>query len=166
MVNTLILLTIAETLSKYGYYGLFGGSFLSSLFLPMGSDIMFVGMLAAHADPWICLLTASTGNWLGGLVIYGIGYSGNKNRIRKILRIKPEKIEKYKTKVDKYGSWLALIVWIPIIGDISNVALGFYRTHPLKTFMLMYVGRSCRFLLWVILYFLYSNRFVGFIDSV
>lgn len=166
MAYELISLSIADALSRYGYYGLFGGSFLSSLFLPMGSDILFVGMLAAKSDPWLCLLTATTGNWLGGLLIYSIGYSGNKDKIRKFLRIEPERIEKLKTKVDKYGSLMALIVWIPIIGDASNVALGFYRTNPVRTFILMFIGRGCRFLLWVFLYLLYANRFVKFIDSI
>lgn len=39
----IITLTIAELLSKYGYYGLFAGSFLSSLFLPIGADILLSG---------------------------------------------------------------------------------------------------------------------------
>lgn len=72
---------------------------------------------------------------------------------------------KQKTRVEKYGSLLALFVWIPVIGDISNVALGFYRTSRTRTFILMFIGRMTRFLLWTILFLIYANHFVQFIDK-
>lgn len=161
----IITLTVSEFLSAYGYYGLFIGSFLSALFIPMGADILFVGMLAAGINPWVCLLTATTGNWLGGLVIYYIGRSGNKEKIKRWFHIKEERLERQKVKIDKYGSLLALIVWIPVIGDVANVALGFYHTKPPVTLFLMFFGRMIRFLLWIILYFIYANRFVNFINK-
>lgn len=160
-----ILLSLSEILSTYGYLGLFAGSFLSALFIPLGADILFVGMLAAKANPWECLFVATTGSWLGGLVIYAIGYAGNAQKIRKWFHIKESQLVKQKAKIEKYGSWMALLVWLPVIGDVSNVALGFYRTNRLKTFLLMFIGRMCRFLLWVILYLIYANRFVKFIDK-
>ena len=162
----IITLTIAELLSKYGYYGFFAGSFLSSLFLPIGADILFVGMLAAGINPWGCLFIATTGNWLGGLIIYYIGYSGNKEKMKRWFHLKEEQLEKQKKKIDKYGSLLALLVWIPVVGDVSSVALGFYRTKPKLTLFLMYLSRMSRFLLWVILYLIYANRFVHFIDHL
>lgn len=160
-----ISLTIVEFLSKYGYYGLFIGSFFSALFIPMGADILFVGMLAAKMNPWLCLLIATSGSWGGGLVIYYIGYTGKKEKIEKRFKLKKGQLEKQKTKIDKYGSLLALLVWIPVVGDISNIALGFYRTKPKLTLVLMFFGRMSRFLLWIILYFLYSTRFVKFIEN-
>lgn len=151
----LIPLTILETLSRLGFYGLFAGTFLSSLFLPMGSDLLFIGMLIAGMDPWLCLLIATLGNWTGGLVIYGTSYYAPKARIEHWFHLRPGQLEKQKEKIDKYGSLLALIVWIPVIGDISNIALGFYRTRPRLTLLLMFMARMCRFLLWVILYLAY-----------
>lgn len=161
-----IVLNIADSLATYGYFGLFIGSFLTALFIPMGADILFVGMLAAGVNPWICLLTATTGNWLGGLIIYYIGHSGNKEKIKRWFHIKEEKLERQKSRIDKYGSLLALIVWIPFIGDAANAALGFYHTKPHITLPLMFIGRMTRFLLWIILYFLYENRFVSFINKL
>ena len=162
----LIILSLSKFLAQYGYYGLFAGSFLSSLFIPLGADVFFVGMLASGANPWICLLLATTGGWLGGLVIYAIGYAGNQHKIHKWLHIKESQLIKEKSKIEKFGSLLALFVWIPVLGDISNVALGFYRTNRTKTFILMFIGRMFRFLLWIILYMIYANRFVRFIDKI
>lgn len=166
MDYSLIILSAAQNWANYGYIGLFAGSFLSALFIPLGADILYVALLAKGFEPWICLLIATTGGWIGGLVIYAIGYAGNAQRIRKILHIKESQLIKQKARIEKYGSLLALFVWLPVIGDISNVALGFYRTHRTKTFIYMYIGRMCRFLLWTVLYLIYANRFVKFFDKL
>lgn len=166
MEYNLILLATAEFWEHYGYMGLFAGSFLSALFIPLGADILYVSMLAMKFNPWLCLLVATIGGWSGGLVIYAIGYAGNADRIRKLFRIKESQIIKQKDRINKYGSLMALIVWIPIIGDISNVALGFYKTNRTRTFILMFIGRMCRFLLWTLLFLLYSDRFIRFFDKL
>ena len=53
-----------------------------------------------------------------------------------------------KEKIDRYGVWLALIAWVPIIGDIVAIALGFYKTRPGWTMVLLLVGKFARFLVW------------------
>lgn len=165
MIYGLTVLAIFKILSKYGYYSLFLGTFLSSLFLPLGSDLLFIGMLGAKANPWICLLVATIGNWLGGLVMYSISYAGNSQRIKRLFHVSRERIEKQKHRIDKYGNLMALIVWIPILGDLSTIALGFYRIKPITTLSYMLVGRMCRFLFWVVPYLIFKTRFLNFADS-
>lgn len=165
MEYTYILLAAAQTWANYGYLGLFAGSFLSALFIPLGADILFVALLANGFNPWVCLLLATLGGWLGGLLIYAVGYAGNAQRIKKLFHVKESQLIKQKARVEKYGSLLALFVWIPVLGDISNVALGFYRANRTKTFIFMFIGRMARFLLWTILYLIYANRFVKFMDK-
>ena len=130
MGHDFIILATTEFWEHYGYLGLFAGSFLSALFIPLGADLLYVSMLAMGFNPWLCLFVATTGGWIGGLVIYGVGYAGNATRIRKLFHIKEEQLLKQKNKIEKYGGLMALLVWIPVIGDISNVALGFYKTNP------------------------------------
>lgn len=165
MEHELLILAATQTWTHYGYLGLFGGSFLSALFIPLGADILYIALLAHDFNPWICLIVASTGGWLGGLVIYAIGYAGNAQRIKRLFRIKESQLLKQKARVEKYGSLLALFVWVPVLGDISNVALGFYHTNRLKSFTFMFIGRMARFLFWTILYLIYANRLVKFIDK-
>lgn len=166
MVHPFLMLAAAQSWIPYGYIGLLTGSFLSALFIPLGADFLYINLLISGFNPWICLLTATTGGWLGGLVIYGIGSAGNTQRIRKLLRINEQQIVKQKARIKKYGSWLALLTWIPVIGDLSNVALGFYHTARTRTFIFMYIGRMCRFFLWTILYLTYSTGFVRFMDKI
>ena len=166
MGHDFIILATTEFWEHYGYLGLFAGSFLSALFIPLGADLLYVSMLAMGFNPWICLFVATTGGWIGGLVIYGVGYAGNATRIRKLFHIKEEQLLKQKNKIKKYGGLMALLVWIPVIGDISNVALGFYKTKRTHTFILMFIGRMCRFLLWTLLFLIFSSRFIQFFDKL
>ena len=57
--------TVMDWLLNLGYLGLFLGTFLAGTVLPLSSDILLVGMLAAKAAPLICLPVAAVGNWLG-----------------------------------------------------------------------------------------------------
>lgn len=76
MGHDFIILATTEFWEHYGYLGLFAGSFLSALFIPLGADLLYVSMLAMGFNPWLCLFVATTGGWIGGLVIYGVGYAG------------------------------------------------------------------------------------------
>ena len=62
-----------------------------------------------------------------------------------------ETLEKQKQKIDRFGVWLALIAWVPVIGDVVVIALGFYKTHPLWTSILLLIGKAGRFLVWNLL---------------
>ena len=142
-------------LESLGLLGLFIGSFLAATILPFSSDALYVGILAATHEPMACLVTGTIGNWLGSVVTYWMGWGGRWEWIEKWFKVKPETLQKQKRLVDKYGGWLALAAWIPIIGDVFAIALGFYRTRPFWTHVLLLVGKFLRFLVWtlVLLYF-------------
>ena len=63
-----------DSLIDLGYWGLFIGSFLASTLIPMSADVLLVGILALGGNVWACLVIATTGNWLGGLTSYWIGW--------------------------------------------------------------------------------------------
>ena len=60
---TFIILATTEFWEHYGYLGLFAGSFLSALFIPLGADLLYVSMLAMGFNPWLCLFR-SDNRWL------------------------------------------------------------------------------------------------------
>lgn len=105
-------------------------------------------MLATLKQPLACFLIGTAGNWLGSIITYYVGRLGKWEWIEKWFKVKPETLEKQKAKIDKYGVWLALIAWVPVIGDVFVIALGFYRTKPLPTILLLLVGKAARFLVW------------------
>lgn len=142
-----------EWLVEYGYIGLFIGAFLAATIIPFSSDVMLVALLAAGGDPIISTITATAGNWLGGLSSYWLGYIGKWEWIEKYLKVKEETLVKQKARVDKYGAALALFSWLPGIGDVLAIALGFYKTSFKTTAIYMLVGKGARFVVWTLLYY-------------
>jgi membrane protein YqaA with SNARE-associated domain len=130
-----------------GYLGLFVGSFLAATVVPFSADVLLVGMLVAGGSPWAVIAIATAGNFIGGLTSYGIGRIGKWEWIEK-LGVKPETLERHKAKVDRWGAWLALLSWVPFVGDIFAVALGFYRTKFLPSTLFMLIGKAGRFIMW------------------
>ena len=149
-----------EYLLNWGYFGLFIGSFLASTILPLSSEIFVTGMLAAGANPVYVLITATVGNWGGSLSTYWLGWLGKWERIEKWLKIKPEKLEKQKKRIDKYGSALAFLAWLPIVGDLFALGLGFYKIEPKKCIVFMLIGKFCRFLTYILI-FMYAGKWFG-----
>ena len=135
-------------LGAWGYWGLFLGSFLAATVVPFSADVLYVAMLNMTSNPWACLAVASAGNWLGSLTCFAIGWIGRWEWIEKAFKVDRAKLEKQKTYVDKYGVWLALVSWVPIVGDVFAIALGFYKTNPWLTALLLLVGKALRFLVW------------------
>lgn len=142
-------------LESLGLLGLFIGTFLAATILPFSSDALYIAVLAATKDSIGCLAVGTVGNWLGSVVTYWMGWIGRWEWIEKWFKVKRETLEKQKVKIDKYGVWLALLAWIPIIGDVIAIALGFYKTRPWATMFLLLVGKFARFLLWNLIYGLF-----------
>lgn len=139
-------------LQQWGILGLFIGSFLSATVVPFSSDVLYVGILATGISPWLCFLSASLGNWLGGLASFGLGWLGKWQWIEKWFHVKQETLEKQKSRIDKYGSLLALLTWLPFVGDLFAIALGFYRLSPWKCAFFMLIGKAGRFAIWTLFF--------------
>ena len=103
---------------------------------------------------WVVVAVATAGNFLGGLTSYGIGRLGKWEWIER-LGVKPETLAKQKSKVDKYGSLVALLSWVPFVGDVLAVALGFYRVAFIPSAVYMFIGKAGRFVAWYLIYSLF-----------
>ena len=134
-----------ESLIKLGYLGLFLASFLASTILPLSSEAVLTALIALKFDVWSCIIVATIGNFLGGLTTYGLGYLGKWEWIEKYFGKSKAEIENFQHKIKKIGLAAAFFVWLPFIGDIIALALGFLRFKPLPVSMLMLIGRFGRF---------------------
>ena len=144
-----------EWLEGLGLLGLFIGTFLAATIFPFSSDALYLAILAATADPVGCLVVGTLGNWLGSVLTFWIGWIGRWEWIERWFNVKQETLLKQKQKVDRYGPWLALTCWIPFIGDVIAIALGFYKTRPFWIITLMLAGKFTRFLIWNLFYGLF-----------
>lgn len=142
------LLSQLPDLGAWGLWGLFIGTFLAATVVPFSADVLYVTMLQMTSNPWACLAVASLGNWLGSLTTFGLGRLGRWDWIEKLFKVDRAKLEKQKVYIDRYGIWLALFSWLPFVGDLLTLALGFYKTNPWLTALLLLVGRFLRFFVW------------------
>lgn len=141
-----------------GYLGLFLGCFLAATIIPFSSDALFLTTLTLGGDIPKTLFWGTLGNWLGGLTSYWIGYIGKWEWLEKWFKIKESTLQKQKAKIDKYGSWLALLTWVPFIGDVFAVGLGFYKTNFYSSAFFMLLGKFFRFLFLVYVFTYMSNK--------
>lgn len=142
-----------ENLLEYGYLGLFIGAFLAATILPFSSDVLLVAMLAAGGSALTVISVATAGNWLGGLTSYGVGYIGKTEWLERWFGIKPSTIYRYKERVERWGAWLALLTWVPFIGDIFAVVLGFFKARFWPSAWFMLLGKGLRFVAWAAIYY-------------
>lgn len=138
-------------LENLGLIGLFIGCFLAATVVPFSSDALYVVVLLATGKPVECLVVGTLGNWLGGATTYFLGRLAKWEWLEKVFKVTKETLEKQKVLIDKYGVWLALISWVPVIGDVVALALGFYRTPAVWTMFLLLVGKFARFAIWTLM---------------
>lgn len=136
-------------LADWGYIGLFIATFLAGSILPFSSEVVLSALLAAGLNPWGCILTATAGNWLGGLTCYYIGRMGRMDWIRKYLHIKPEKLEKMQHFLHGKGALMAFFVFLPVVGDIIVVAFGLMRANIVMVAVSMLAGKFLRYYVWM-----------------
>lgn len=147
----------------WGYLGLFLGCFLAATIFPFSSDALYIASLGLGGGVGLTLFWGTLGNWLGSLTTYWIGYIGKWEWIEKWFKVKPETLEKQKAKVDKYGSLLALLVWIPFIGDVFAIALGFYKTNFWYSALFMLIGKLLRFIALTVIFLYFADKLEWFV---
>lgn len=138
-------------LEELGLVGLFLGTFLAATILPFSSDALYIAVLLATKDSAGCLIMGTLGNWLGSVTTYWLGRLAKWEWVEKVFKVKQETLEKQKVYIDKYGVWMALICWVPVVGDVVAIALGFYKANALWTTVLLLVGKFARFAIWTLL---------------
>lgn len=150
------MLPILHFLARWGYLGLFFGAFLAATVVPFSPDALLIGLLAAGGNPYLCFFSATIGNWLGSLTTYALGWVGKWEWIEKWFKVKEETLERQRKSIDKYGALLAFFVWMPFLGDLFALALGFYKVRPVKCTVFILIGKAARFAFWMLLFYFFT----------
>ncbi len=129
---------------NYGYPGLFLASFLASTILPFGSEGIVVYLIQSKFNLFTVVIVASIGNFLGSCTSYYIGFSGRE--YIKYLRIEPHEIEKAEKYFTRYGSFVLLFTWVPLIGDVITVTGGLLQLRFWVFSVLVFTGKFLRYL--------------------
>ncbi|MCC6576755.1 MAG: DedA family protein [Flavobacteriales bacterium] len=128
-----------------GLPGLFLASFVAATVLPFSSEAVLAAMARGPWDTGALWAAASLGNWLGGMSSYGLGRLGDLPRLARWTGADPGKALAWRERVRPRGVWMALLCWLPVVGDPIAIALGLLRSDPWATALLMFVGKAARY---------------------
>lgn len=141
--------TVITFLAAHGGVGMFLAAFLAGSFFPFSSEAVMVALLAAGANPNELLLWGTAGNTLGSVLNYGVGSLGRDEWIERWTKVSPQKLEKGKRWVRHYGAWAGLLAWLPLLGSVITVAMGFLRVKFIYAMINVAVGKYIRY--WLLL---------------
>lgn len=131
---------------------LFLSAFISATLFPGGSEATLAYLTANQSHSiYLLILVATLGNTLGGMSSWLVG------RIIAI-RYPATKLDKDKQRqaverIQKYGSPVLLLSWLPVIGDPLCVAAGWLRIHWLWSLLFIAIGKCLRYVV-VVLFFI------------
>lgn len=111
----------------------------------MGSEAHFLYLQNQGVNIAALLICASFGNTLGGMSCYLIARWGGRTLVKKYLKHDDEKLELWVKKLDGRGEFMALLCWLPIIGELIAAALGFVSNKVVYVLVFMLVGKFLRY---------------------
>ncbi|SFK58667.1 membrane protein YqaA, SNARE-associated domain [Porphyromonadaceae bacterium KH3CP3RA] len=135
-----------DGLAEFGYWGLLLASFLAATILPLSSEVVFAALIAAGYDIWSCIVYATIGNSAGGATCYYLGRLGKTEWLEKWFKIKPEKVDRMILRLQRKGAVMGFFGFLPAIGDLMLVALGFMRANAPVVMISMTIGKFLRYL--------------------
>ena len=129
------------------YAGLFIVAMGAATLLPLQSEALLVGLLAAQSQPagWL-IAVASVGNVLGSTVNWWLGRSIERFRDRRWFPLKEPAFGRAQRWYHRYGRWTLLLSWMPIVGDPLTLIAGVLRERLVSFVLIVAVAKTARYL--------------------
>ena len=128
------------------YGALFVSAFLAATILPVSSEAVLAGLIAAgKGDPFALFTVATVGNTLGSVVNWLIGRGIAHFRDRPWFPVSTERYEAATRQYNKYGVWSLLLAWLPFVGDPLTVVAGALRVPLARFVLLVAIGKAARY---------------------
>lgn len=137
--------TVIELLIQYGYWGMFIAAFIAGSVFPFSSEAVMAGLQLAGLNPMSLLIWGTLGNVAGSMFNYWIGSLGKMEWIEKYLHVKREKVEKTQVWMEKRGAWMGVLCFLPILGSVIAVTMGFMRANPFISLLAIFIGKLLRY---------------------
>ncbi|MEA5129573.1 MAG: DedA family protein [Proteiniphilum sp.] len=134
-----------DGLAEYGYWGLLLASFLAATILPFSSEVVFAALIAAGSDIGTSIAFATVGNSAGGATCYYLGRLGKIEWLERWFKIDREKINQMIARLQTRGAAMGFFGFLPGVGDLMLVALGFMRASAPIVMISMTVGKFLRY---------------------
>ncbi len=140
-----LIRSLIEALIQWGYIGLFLSALLAGSIIPFSSELVLLGLIRLGLDSGVCIIVATIGNTLGGLTCYLMGTLGKTEWIEKYFHVPEAKIARMQVFLRGKGALMAFFCFLPIVGSIIAIALGFMRSNGWLTAFSMVAGKMIRY---------------------
>jgi len=131
---------------------LFLSALSSATVLPGSSEVLLLALLNQHPEQWLnMLLVASIGNSLGGLITFAMGWGLFDFAHRRFASL-PDLAQQAKAIpwVNKFGVWVLLLTWLPVVGDVLCFVAGAAKLPVVQSSLLMFLGKLGRYSMLVV----------------
>lgn len=139
--------SLIQLLIDWGIPGLFLSALLAGSIIPFSSELVLVALVKVGLSPTACVLAAALGNTLGGMTCYYMGRLGKVDWIEKYFKVKKEKVDKMVLFLQGKGALMAFFAFLPFVGEVIAIALGFMRSNVWYTTLSMFAGKLIRYIL-------------------
>lgn len=139
--------TLIQLLIDWGYIGLFISALLAGSIIPFSSELVMIALVKVGLSPVLCVIAATLGNTVGGMTCYYMGRLGKVDWIEKYFKVKKEKVEKMQQFLQGKGALMAFFAFLPFVGEVIAIALGFMRSNIWLTTTSMFTGKLIRYVL-------------------
>ncbi len=166
-------LSIRHLLAFFVQFGWFGIVLLaiaddSFLFLPVGTDLLTVILVARHHDQLpVYVLAAATGSTIGVFLLDLVCRKGGEEGLKRL--VKPKLLDYLKRQMEKHAAVALIISCLappPFPFGASIAAASAFQYPRLRLLVLVFIARAVRFSLvaWSAVYF--GRRILRIADSV
>ncbi|MFC3166704.1 YqaA family protein [Paracoccus fontiphilus] len=129
------------------YAGLFLSALASATLLPGSSEAALLALLATgNGDPALLVAAATAGNVAGSLLTWGLGRYVLHLSEHPWFPVRPTDYTRAAGWFRRYGIWLLLFSWVPVVGDPLTLAAGAARVRLLPFLLLVSLGKAGRYL--------------------
>ncbi|MFD1178791.1 DedA family protein [Paenibacillus puldeungensis] len=127
---------ITQFMEQYGYFGIFLLIALENVFPPIPSEVIltFGGFMTTYTSLTATgvIIASTLGSVIGAVILYGIGYLLNVDRLEKwidrwgrYIRVKKADIRRADAWFERYGYWTVLFCrMIPLIRSLISIPAG------------------------------------------
>ena len=139
--------SMIQLLIEWGLPGMFIAALLAGSVVPFSSEVVLVALVQLGLPPVACLVSATLGNTAGGMPCYYMGRLGKIHWIEKYLKVKKEKVDRMVSFLQGKGAMMAFFAFLPAIGSLIGISLGFLRSNIWLTTSAMLTGKLLRYIL-------------------
>ena len=139
--------SVIQLLIDWGIPGLFLSALLAGSIVPFSSELVLVALVEVGLSPVTCVLAAALGNTLGGMTCYYMGHLGKVDWIEKYFKVKKEKVDRMEAFLQGKGALMAFFAFLPFVGEVIAIALGFMRSNIWLTTFSMFACKLIRYFL-------------------